>query len=214
MARSVIGPCTPVSHVHRGWFSQREHPAPARAVIPSRDIRFRVPPPPVGIDPPPVRQPISIARAGWRDLRVVAALQRRAFPARLAYGLGTLIVLKLLPNVRFLVARRAADNAIIGCGIGDRHEGQSRIINLAVDPAARRQGVGGALLLALEAALPHGDLLLMVQAENEAAKMLYHRLGYREVGRAQHYYGAHRAGIWMQKSRPGAGGGQAPKLWV
>lgn len=186
-------------------------------MIPPRDIRKRAAPIlPVVSDPPPLRRPLTIAAAGWRDLGAVAALQRRAFTARLAYGLGTLITLKVLPNVRFLVARAAddPDRRIVGCGIGDRHEGQSRVINLAVDPAVRRQGVGAALLLALEAALPLGDMLLMVEAENLAAQALYLRLGYREVGRSQHYYGANRAGLWMQKSRPEAGGGRPAKLWV
>jgi ribosomal-protein-alanine N-acetyltransferase len=183
----------------------------------NRDIRDRAPAPSRPMPPPSPRQTaVTIERVGWLALPEVAALQRRAFRPQLAYGLSTLIVLKLLPNVRFLVARAPASQGgqILGCGIGDRHQGQTRVINLAVDPTARRRGVGAALLRGLEAALPHGDILLMVEEANEAARALYLREGYLPVGTATNYYGRGRSGIWMQKARPGAGGGAPPKLWV
>ncbi|MDP9356579.1 MAG: GNAT family N-acetyltransferase, partial [Chloroflexota bacterium] len=96
------------------------------------------------------RAPLAIGPARAGELLTLAQLQRRAFRPRLAYGLGTIVVLWLLPHVRFLVAR--LDGRVVGCAIGDRDNGNSRVINLAVDPDARRQGVGRALLRALEAA--------------------------------------------------------------
>ncbi len=136
-----------------------------------------------------------------RDLRAVARLQRRAFRPALAYGLTTLIVLWLLPHVRFLVARRG--EAVLGCAIGDRQEADTRVINLAVDPEARRQGIGAGLLRALEAALPRGNVLLMVEEDNAAAQALYRSEGYGPVGHAKDYYGRGRHGVWMQKQRTG-----------
>ena len=140
---------------------------------------------------------IGPARAG--ELMALARLQQRAFRPRLAYGLGTIVVLWLLPHVRFLVAR--LDGRVVGCAIGDRDNGNSRVINLAVDPDARRQGVGRALLRALEAALPKGDVLLMVEEENTVARALYEAEGYHRVGFARDYYGRDHHGIWMQKRR-------------
>lgn len=183
----------------------------------NRDIRDRAPVEPRPAASPSVRQmSVTIEPAGWRALPELASLQQRAFRPQLAYGLSTLIVLKLLPNVRLLVARvpPSQGGRIVGCGIGDRHQGQTRIINLAVDPSARRRGVGAALLRALEEALPRGDVMLMVERENEAAQALYEGAGYASVGTATDYYGRGRSGIWMQKSRPDAGGGGPPKLWV
>jgi ribosomal protein S18 acetylase RimI-like enzyme len=113
--------------------------------------------------------------------------------------LTTLFVLWLLPHVRFLVARDG--ERIIGCAIGDRQGGQSRVINLCVDPTARRQGIGTRLLRALEASLPHGDVVLMVEEGNVAAQALYRKEGYRPVGTSRNYYGRGNDGIWMQKSR-------------
>ena len=182
-------------------------------MIPDRDIRHRVPVPAPASAPTPRSAPagIAVGPVRWGELAMVARLQRRAFRPALAYGLTTLVLLRALPNVRFLVARRG--DQVVGCAIGDRHGGQVRVINLAVDPELRRRGIGSALLRALEAALPRGDVLLMVEAENAAAQALYRREGYRPVGNAADYYGRGRSGIWMQKSRPDGGGG-TPKLRV
>ncbi|CAA9585488.1 MAG: hypothetical protein AVDCRST_MAG19-4528 [uncultured Thermomicrobiales bacterium] len=175
-----------------------------------RDIRHRVAVPTPTL-PRPTVGAVAVNRARWGDLAAVSRLQRRAFRPALAYGFGTLIVLRALPNVRFLVARRGG--AVIGCAIGDRHDGQTRVINVAVDPDARRRGVATALLRALERELPRGDLLLMVEVENLGAQALYRAEGYLPVGSAADYYGRGRGGIWMQKGRDGADDAP-PKLRV
>ena len=133
------------------------------------------------------------------DLRAVAALQKRAFKPRLAYGISTLLLLWLLPHVRFLVARE--EGIIVGCAIGDRNGGQSRVVNICVDPAMQRRGIGAELLRRLEQALPLGDVMLMVETDNIAAKSLYKKEGYKEVGVSKNYYGRGKDGIWMQKTR-------------
>ena len=163
-----------------------------------RDIRDRLPRPIVPATRPDATD-VAVGGVRPRDLRAVARLQQQAFRPALAYGFTTLTVLWLLPGVRFLVARRG--DQVVGCAIGDRDGNDSRVINLAVDPAARRGGVGTALLRKLEVALPHGNLLLMVEAENSGAQALYRQEGYVPVGTANHYYGSGRNGIWMQKHR-------------
>ena len=163
-----------------------------------RDVRDRLPLPVVpAIHPGAVDVVVEPVRP--HDLRAIARLQRQAFRPVLAYGFTTLVLLWLLPGVRFVVARRA--DQVVGCAIGDRDGSDSRVINLAVDPAARRQGVGTALLRALEEALPHGNLLLMVEGDNSGAQALYRQEGYLPVGTANDYYGPGRNGIWMQKNR-------------
>ena len=142
---------------------------------------------------------VAIAHARLRDLPAIARVQRRAFPPRLAYTLGTLLVLWALPWVRLLAARR--EGAIVGCIIGDRAPDGARVINLAVDPAAQRGGIGGALLLAVERALPYGDMTLMVQSGNRAARSLYRRVGYEDEADLPDYYGPGRPGVRMRKRR-------------
>ena len=140
-----------------------------------------------------------ISDARLRELPAIARLQRRAFPPRLAYTLSTLVILWIMPWVRVLVARRNGE--VAGCIIGDRVWEGGRVINLAVDPAARRQGIGTALLLAMERAIPAGDMTLMVQIENTAAQALYRSVGYEAVSESANYYGPGRIGVWMRKSR-------------
>ena len=70
-------------------------------------------------------------------------------------------------------------------------DGEAEILTLAVAPAARRRGIGSALI---SAACRHaqemgaGAMYLEVSRANEPAKALYTRLGFREVGRRRGYY--------------------------
>ena len=141
-----------------------------------------------------------------RDLRAVAAIQRRSFRPALAYGMSALFILRFFPRTIFLVARDTASREVIGCGIADRYRGDLRIMNLAVDPSWQRRGVGGALLDHLERLSPVGDCVLMVEEWNTGAQALYKRQGYARSGFARDYYGRNRHGIWMKKVRRLASG--------
>lgn len=68
---------------------------------------------------------------------------------------------------------------------------EADVMNVAVEPTARRRGVGRALLRALMARLrAQGmqSLTLEVRAGNQPALALYQRLGFQEVGRRPKYY--------------------------
>ncbi len=150
------------------------------------------------------RPDVRVERATWRDLRAVAAIQKDSFRPGLAYGLSGLTILRIFPGVVFLVARTDTE-PVAGCIIGDRHRGNARIMNLAVAPSARRMGVGTALLRGIEAALPHGNVVLIAEEWNTGAQALYEREGYVRDGVARDYYGKQRNGIWMKKVRNGGG---------
>ncbi len=67
--------------------------------------------------------------------------------------------------------------------------------NVAVDSACRRQGVGGALVSALQRwAVEHGlsFLTLEVRAGNAAARNLYEKQGFQVSGLRRDYYSAPR----------------------
>ena len=69
--------------------------------------------------------------------------------------------------------------------------GQGEIANLAVDEAARGQGLGSALLdAALDEARRHGtdEVYLEVRDSNLRARQLYESRGFVEVGRRRRYY--------------------------
>jgi ribosomal-protein-alanine N-acetyltransferase len=78
-----------------------------------------------------------------------------------------------------------------GFSIASAAAGEAEIFSLAVRPCSRRRGLGSALLreTAAHAVLVHAsELFLEVAAENLAARALYKRLGFREVGLRPAYY--------------------------
>jgi ribosomal-protein-alanine N-acetyltransferase len=150
---------------------------------------------------PEIGSGFVIDHATFGDLRAVANIQRQSFRRGLAYGYLQLLLLWLLPNVTFLVAKTRF-GIVAGCLIADRYRGDVRVVNLAIDPGFRRQGVGRLLMRAVQRQLPEGHVTLIVEEFNEAAKSLYFKEGFHSVGTARNYYGRGRNGIWMRKERP------------
>lgn len=68
---------------------------------------------------------------------------------------------------------------------------ETDMMNVAVHPDYRRQGIAESLVLSLVAALKAMDshcLTLEVRASNESAKALYEKLGFIRVGLRPRYY--------------------------
>ena len=69
--------------------------------------------------------------------------------------------------------------------------GESDMMNVAVHPDYRRQGIAEQLCLALVEALKEKGnrcLTLEVRASNEPAKALYEKLGFLQIGLRKNYY--------------------------
>ncbi len=69
--------------------------------------------------------------------------------------------------------------------------GESDMMNVAVAPEYRRQGIAQALILELIRRLSqqgNRSLMLEVRASNTPAITLYHKLGFAQVGRRPNYY--------------------------
>jgi ribosomal-protein-alanine N-acetyltransferase len=66
-------------------------------------------------------------------------------------------------------------------------EGESELLNLAVDPAFRRHGFGRRLVSQLTSSHP-GMLWLEVRESNTVARKFYESLGFCETGRRPGYY--------------------------
>ena len=69
--------------------------------------------------------------------------------------------------------------------------GETDMMNVAVRPECRRQGVAEALIAALIAGLKKREshcLTLEVRDSNAPARALYEKLGFLEVGRRKNYY--------------------------
>lgn len=69
--------------------------------------------------------------------------------------------------------------------------GETDMMNVAVFPDYRRQGIAEGLILALIAALKAREshcLTLEVRDSNASARALYEKLGFSEIGRRKNYY--------------------------
>lgn len=86
----------------------------------------------------------------------------------------------------------AVENGRVAGYVGSQSVmGEADMMNLAVHPEYRRQGVGSTLVQRLVAMLSDnkvGSLTLEVRASNEGAIALYSGLGFMQVGRRPNYY--------------------------
>ena len=121
------------------------------------------------------------------DLFVVAQLHAQCFAT--AWNAGFLGELFAQPRTfGFMVTE---PDGPAGFSIASSAAGEAEIFSLAVRPRSRRRGLGAALLreTAAHAVLVGAsELFLEVATENLAARTLYGRLGFRDVGLRPAYY--------------------------
>ena len=108
-------------------------------------------------------------------------------------GEAAMAVLLASPGSRGLVARRDADGLAreVGFVIFRQIADEAEILSLGVTPAARRRGVGGALLAAAVAELSSAGaaaVYLEVGEDNRPARAIYEKAGFLPVGRRPEYY--------------------------
>ncbi|MCC7193959.1 MAG: tRNA (adenosine(37)-N6)-threonylcarbamoyltransferase complex dimerization subunit type 1 TsaB [Gemmatimonadaceae bacterium] len=135
----------------------------------------------------PVNGSFAVRSAVASDVDEMHAIEVASFPR--PWRRNAFRELILGGNARVLVAERAGSMAgfVIVLAAADEAE----IANLAVAPAGRRQGAGGALVaaaLAEAARLGARRAFLEVRESNAAAQALYRRVGFDEVGRRHRYY--------------------------
>ena len=128
----------------------------------------------------------DISRLTYADLPQVIAIERRAFPTPWSLAMFVLELSK--PSGICLAARR--DGRMCGYLVCSRYDTVWHIMNVAVDPEARRTGVATALPEALLERV--GDdrarYTLEVRQSNAAAIELYQRFGFRTAGLRRRYY--------------------------
>jgi ribosomal-protein-alanine N-acetyltransferase len=133
---------------------------------------------------------LAIRRLGYADLSQVVAIERRAFPTPWS---SAMFVLELSKSSSigvgaFLPDRRRADR-LVGYLIASRYADIWHLMNVAVDPPARRRGVASALLEELIGRVGAGEpITLEVRPSNTGAISLYERFGFRAAGVRPRYY--------------------------
>jgi ribosomal-protein-alanine N-acetyltransferase len=81
------------------------------------------------------------------------------------------------------------DRRIVGYLICSRYADVWHLMNIAIDPPARRRGIATALLEEMIARAGHdGSYTLEVRPSNSPAIALYERFGFRSAGTRRRYY--------------------------
>lgn len=120
-------------------------------------------------------------------VRQVAALEKRCIPN--PWSEKSVASEMINPLSLWLVALEG--DQVVGYIGSQTVLGETDMLNLAVAPEVRRQGIGRALEEALEAAIiARGShrLSLEVRASNAPALALYAAAGFQQVGRRKDYY--------------------------
>lgn len=147
----------------------------------------------IRIRPEPPRQPEILALLAESD-----AFSEALYPPESNHLIDVDTLAR--PNVRFLVARDAAD-AALGCGAVVLEGEHGELKRMYLRAAARGLGVGRLLLGALEAqatAAGVGLLRLETGIHNHEALRLYRAAGYREIGPFGGY-GPDPVSVFMEK---------------
>ena len=134
----------------------------------------------------------TIRPLAYADLPQVIAIERRAFTSPWSLAM---FVLELSKRTSLcLAAVDTTDPAgrgdrLLGYLICSRFDTVWHLMNVAVDPDHRRQGLGWALLhQMIERAGPEEPYTLEVRESNAPAITLYERLRFRAAGKRPRYY--------------------------
>jgi ribosomal-protein-alanine N-acetyltransferase len=129
---------------------------------------------------------LRIRRLTYPDLPQVIGIERRAFPTPWSLAM---FVLELSKTSGVCLAA-VSSGRLVGYLICSRYETVWHVMNVAVDPDRRREGVASALLSELYARV--GDkqarYTLEVRRSNHGAIHLYEREGFRAAGLRRRYY--------------------------
>jgi len=129
----------------------------------------------------------KIRTLGYSDLPQVISIERRAFTAPWSLAMFVLELSK--PSGLCLAAVDAESSKLAGYLVLSRYDTVWHLMNIAVDPSRRREGIARAMLEEMfERAGPEEQYTLEVRTSNGAAIALYERYGFRSAGRRPRYY--------------------------
>ena len=128
---------------------------------------------------------LRVRRLGYSDLPAVIAIERRSFPTPWSLAMFVLELSK--PSGICLAA--ADEEGMGGYLVCSRYDEVWHLMNVAVTPDRRRQGVASVLIERLfQEAGPDARYTLEVRVSNSVAIGMYERLGFRSAGVRRRYY--------------------------
>jgi ribosomal-protein-alanine N-acetyltransferase len=134
---------------------------------------------------------LTLRLARESDALRIAQMSRDQIERGLGWSWTTQRVLRSIADAETNVVVALAAGKLAGFAIMKYHDDEAHLLLLAVQPSARRQGIGAALVAWLEqAALTAGvgQVWLEARQGNVAARAFYRHLGYREIQVLPGYY--------------------------
>jgi len=148
----------------------------------------------------PRAESVAITRLAYSDLPSVLAIERRAFTTPWSLAMFVLELSK--PSGVCLAARRSGQLA--GYLVCSRYADVWHLMNVAISPERRREGIATALMRRMFSELgPDARVTLEVRPSNHGAIDMYERLGFRAAGHRRGYYhdnGEDALIMWLQSS--------------
>jgi [ribosomal protein S18]-alanine N-acetyltransferase len=127
-----------------------------------------------------------VRRLAYGDLPAVLAIERRSFQTPWSLAM---FVLELSKPSGICLGITDERGSLIGYLICSRYADVWHLMNVAVTPERRREGVATELMTRLfEAAGPNARVTLEVRTSNSAAIAMYNRFGFRPAGHRRRYY--------------------------
>src|SRR5688500_7704240 len=128
---------------------------------------------------------VRIRPLTYADLPAVLSIERRAFPTPWSLAM---FVLELSKPSGVCLAAETQDG-LLGYLVCSRYADIWHLMNVAVEPGARRIGVATALIERMKEEGGRAErYTLEVRVSNRAAIAMYERLGFRSAGRRLRYY--------------------------
>ena len=131
------------------------------------------------------RAEIRLRRLAYTDLPSVLAIERRTFQAPWSLAM---FVLELSKPSGICLAATDGDG-LVGYLVCSRYADVWHLMNVAVSPDRRRQGIASRLIDAmLDEAGRGARYTLEVRPSNQGAIAMYERFGFRRSGHRRRYY--------------------------
>jgi len=140
----------------------------------------------------------AFSEARPADAAAIAALHAASFQR----GWGEDEVYRLLIEGNVVAYRAVSGRKLIGFILSRHAAGEAEILSVAVAPPWRGRKLSRSLLdlqLRRLAGLGIRSVFLEVDEHNAAARALYRRAGFREVGRRQGYYAGGAAALVLRR---------------
>ena len=136
--------------------------------------------------PLPPSETLEIRRLSYSDLPQVIAIERRSFPTPWSLAMFVLELSK--PSGVCLAA--TVDGSLVGYLVCSRYDRVWHLMNVAVDPARRRERIADRLIARLfeRTGGDSAQYTLEVRMSNSAAIALYERFRFRAAGTRRRYY--------------------------